>query len=98
MRNTRKRKITAPIRDFSSSGLSIEESNQAIETRLKEMAKDSTWGEAIEISAFTKAYNMDVRIFATEYSHYIRAVEDEGAVQRPIAYIAYHVNPIEMKA
>jgi hypothetical protein len=57
------------------------------------MAQGGTYGDNMEIQAFAKAYNYDVKIFLFDHAYYVRALHD--GIVRPIAYIAYHVRVLE---
>jgi hypothetical protein len=92
-RRNPKRKNTAAssTSSFSFSAATDEEQNLAYEAHLKSMAQGGTYGDNIEIIAFTKAYSTDVKIFNSFAAYYIRAADDNGAEERPVAYIAHHV-------
>lgn len=69
--------------------------NRTFEKHLSKMAKDGIYGDEIEVRAFSMAYNMDVWRFQSDRSSYTRPVEDMGLTQRPVAYIAHHVIPLD---
>jgi hypothetical protein len=85
-RNT-KRKCTSPT--SSSDDLtppSQHEIHLAYKAHLKRMARKGTWGGHMEIVAFTKAYNMDVRVHQRSNVPYFVQAGNDGV---GIAHIAY---------
>lgn len=53
------------------------------------MAKGGTYGDNMEISAFTSAFGIDVKIYQADFAYMIPA-PDTGSTKQ-IAHIAYHV-------
>lgn len=91
-RNPKRKTTTASsTSSFSFSAATDDEQSRAYEDHLKTMARGGTYGDNLEIIAFSKAYDTDVKIFNSSGAYYVRAVDDNGAEQRPVAYIAYHV-------
>jgi hypothetical protein len=91
-RRNPKRKNTAASASWSFTAATEEEQNEAYEAHLGSMSRGGTYGDNVEIIAFAKEYNTDVKIYQDNYSYYVRAVPDDGAEVRPIARIAYHVS------
>lgn len=88
-RNPKRKNAGAFSSQFSFEAATEEQTERAWEEYLEQMAKGGTYGDNMEIRAFTKTYNTDLKIFQYNLALYTRA-HDDGAV-RPIAYIAYHV-------
>ncbi|KAG9230778.1 putative OTU domain-containing protein 3, partial [Amylocarpus encephaloides] len=89
-RNPKRKNTADPQNTPFSEGPTEAARENAFEDRLHRMAQFGTYGDNMEILAFAKCYNHDVRI----YSHRghvlnIRAADDDQ--ERPIAWIAHHV-------
>jgi OTU domain-containing protein 3 len=87
IRRNAKRKCTSPT--SSSDDLtppSQHEIHLAYKAHLKRMARKGTWGGHMEIVAFTKAYNMDVRVHQRSNVPYFVQAGNDGV---GIAHIAY---------
>lgn len=67
-----------------------EEIDRAFEQHVERMAKGGTWGDNLEIVAFAAAYNVDVRIYLSDFTYMVPGQGDE--VSRGIAHIAYHAD------
>ncbi|OBT53527.1 hypothetical protein VE04_04310 [Pseudogymnoascus sp. 24MN13] len=65
-----------------------EEIDRVFETHLGSMARGGTYGDNMEISAFTSVYKVDVKIYQRDFAYMITA-PDDGTVH-PVAHIAYH--------
>jgi OTU domain-containing protein 3 len=88
-RNPKRKNTGALSARFSFQPSTDEQTERAWEEHLERMAQGGTYGDNMEIRAFTEAYNTDVKIFQYDIAYYVRA-KDDGAT-RPVAYIAYHV-------
>ena len=93
-RRNPKRKTTKSS-SFDSAGPTPEEVDRAFEDRLRRMAQGGTYGDNMEISAFTSAYMVDVIIVQSDSSYYISGPPSE--CRRRICCIAYHVCSIILK-
>lgn len=94
IRRNPKRKAT-----FSSSS-NVPKPTQAdidrvFETHLLAMAKGGTYGDNMEITAFSSAFGVDVRIYQRDLTYVITGMRSgtsiEPEAERPIAHIAYHM-------
>lgn len=65
------------------------EINRAFESHLLKMARGGTYGDNMELSAFSEALNVDIRIYQRDLT-YLISTKAEGTVV-PILHIAYHV-------
>jgi len=66
------------------------EIDRVFEQHLQIMSKGGTWGDNMEIQAFSAAFSTDVKIYQRDFAYMIQAGEED--VSRPIAHIAYHVS------
>ena len=66
--------------------------DRAFEKHLKKMAKGGTWGDHLEISAFSKAYKIDVKIYQRDYEYVVSSDEGTG---KQMVYVAYHVGLLD---
>jgi hypothetical protein len=53
------------------------------------MARGGTYGDNMEITAFSCAYNLDVKIYQRDFAYMVAGSGD--GLQRPVAHIAYHL-------
>ena len=60
------------------------------ENYLKRMAEDGTYGDNLEIRAFSQVYDTDVRIY-NRANNFVSRVASDGVVRRT-AHIALHVS------
>ena len=91
-RNPKRKNAGALSSQFSFQPPTEEQTERAWEQHLERMAQGGTYGDNMEIRAFTQAYNTDVKIFQSDLAYYVR-VKDDGVV-RPVAFIAYHVRAL----
>jgi hypothetical protein len=89
-RNPKRKNVGAYSTPFDSSPPTQKQIDDNWEAYLERMARGGTYGDNVEIRAFAKAYNTDVRIHLHDYDYYVRAAHD--GVVRPVAHIAYHVH------
>ncbi len=66
-----------------------EEIDRVFESHLESMAKGGTYGDNMEIVAFSSAYSVDVKIYQRDFAYVVSAAGGDG--QRDVAHIAYHV-------
>ena len=89
-RRNPKRKITKAFSSrFSSLPPTQAEIDRRFEGHLREMARGGTYGDHMEISAFSQAYNVNVKIYQRDKAYMITSAPERtsGAV----VHIAYHV-------
>lgn len=63
--------------------------DHTFQNHLERMAKGGTYGDNMEISAFSSAYNVDVKIYQRDFAYMISGSGDDR--ERDVAHIAYHV-------
>lgn len=68
---------------------SEEDIDRVFESHLQNMAKGGTYGDNMEITAFSSAYETDVKIYQRDFAYMVTANADDGT--RPVAHIAYHL-------
>lgn len=63
------------------------------ESHLQSMAKGGTYGDNMEVVAFSAAYRVNVNIHQREFSYMVSGSEEDDidTSNRPVLYIAYHV-------
>ncbi|KAK4998310.1 hypothetical protein LTR66_002427 [Elasticomyces elasticus] len=65
------------------------EIDRVFEGHLQSMARGGTYGDNMEITAFSQAYNVDVKIYQRDFAYMVTGSQDD--TPRDIAHIAYHV-------
>ncbi|KAK3691257.1 hypothetical protein LTR37_018746 [Vermiconidia calcicola] len=63
--------------------------DRVFESHLQNMARGGTYGDNMEITAFSCAYDVDVKIYQRDFAYMINGRGDDR--QRPVAHIAYHI-------
>ncbi|KAL3427383.1 hypothetical protein PVAG01_00892 [Phlyctema vagabunda] len=86
-RNPKRKNAGSSARPMSMPQVTESQRDKAWEDYLEGMGQNGKWGSDIEITAFSKAYKTNVKIFTTTSAPYIIA---GGAENLPVAYIAYH--------
>jgi len=90
VRRNPKRKTAGTYSNFNASMPSQDEIDRVFDSHLDRMAKGGTWGDNMEIVAFSSAFGVDVKIYQRENAFMVRAPGEEEA--RPVCHIAYHVS------
>ena len=62
--------------------------DRVFEGHLECMARGGTYGDNMEITAFSSAFNVDVKIYQRDFAYMVTGGGD--GVERPVAHIAYH--------
>lgn len=60
--------------------------DRSYDQHLERMSKGGTWGDNMEIVAFAKAFNVNVKVYRAEFAYIISGASDEA----DICHIAYH--------
>lgn len=89
-RRNPKRKNARGYSNYASALPSPEEVDRAFEDRLCRMAQGGTYGDNMEIVAFTSAYMADVIVVQTDKSYFISGPRGEHL--KHTCCIAYHVS------
>jgi OTU domain-containing protein 3 len=64
--------------------------DRVFESHLQSMARGGTYGDNMEITAFSSAYDVDVKIYQRDFAYMVTGhAGDDG--HRPVAHIAYHL-------
>ncbi|KAI9838174.1 MAG: hypothetical protein M1838_004663 [Thelocarpon superellum] len=89
-RRNPKRKTTGASSGALNTALpSCDLIDSVFETHLQQMAKGGTWGDNMEISAFSAAYGVDVKIYQRELAYVVSG--GDVTEKRHMLHIAYHV-------
>ncbi|KXL49239.1 hypothetical protein M433DRAFT_151855 [Acidomyces richmondensis BFW] len=64
--------------------------DRVFESHLQRMAKGGTYGDNMEITAFSSAYEVDVKIYQRDFAYMVTGGGGEDS-NRPVAHIAYHM-------
>ncbi|KAL9089430.1 MAG: hypothetical protein Q9165_005751 [Trypethelium subeluteriae] len=70
--------------NFPASAADID---RVFENHLQNMARGGTWGDNMEISAFSTAFRVDVKIYQRDFAYMVGAGEGSN---RQVVHIAYH--------
>lgn len=66
--------------------------DRVFESHLRSMAKGGTYGDNMEITAFSSAYDVDVKIYQRDFAYMVTGIGGHGEDGvRPVAHIAYHM-------
>lgn len=83
----------APKRKAHTAGSTVGPTEDAIDKafaqHLKTMSQPGVYGDNMEISAFAREYNCDVKIYQREFAY---VVSGGGDGSKKTAHIAYHVS------
>lgn len=63
--------------------------DRVFESHLQSMARGGTYGDNMEITAFSSAYSVDVKLYQRHFAYMVTGSGD--GVERPVAHIAYHL-------
>ncbi|MCJ1362639.1 hypothetical protein MMC16_001745 [Acarospora aff. strigata] len=66
-----------------------EEIERVFESHLQQMARGGTYGDNMEISAFSAAFGVDVKIYQRDFAYMVSGSNQD--VKREVVHIAYHV-------
>ena len=88
-RNPKRKNAGAYSTQAAFTPPSAEDVDRVFESHLQNMAKGGTYGDNMEISAFTSAFDVDVKIYQRDFCYVISHGSDHGP--RKVAHIAYHV-------
>lgn len=88
-RNPKRKNVGASSAPLDNTTPSPEQIETAWEQYLERMSRNGTYGDNIEIRAFAKAFDVDVKIYNRDNSYYLRA-EEHGA--RPVIHVAHHAS------
>ncbi|KAL8780818.1 MAG: hypothetical protein Q9213_006291 [Squamulea squamosa] len=87
-RNPKRKNAGAFASKFNNQAASPAELDAAFEGHLSRMAKGGTYGDNMEVVAFSKAYNVDLIIYKREHALCVKV--DETSAAPRILHIAYH--------
>ncbi|KAL8751512.1 MAG: hypothetical protein Q9199_006365 [Rusavskia elegans] len=87
-RNPKRKNAGAFASKFNNQAASPAELDAAFESHLSRMAKGGTYGDNMEVVAFSKAYNVDLIIYKREHALCVKV--DETSAAPRMLHIAYH--------
>lgn len=87
-RNPKRKNTGSSTAHLSTTVPTQEEIDRNFESHLRSMARGGTYGDNMEITAFSKAFQVDVRIYQRDFA-YVVSTAPMGTV--PMVHIAYHV-------
>jgi OTU domain-containing protein 3 len=90
-RNPKRKNAGAFSTPVSYSSPTAEEIDRIFESHLESMAKGGTYGDNMEITAFSSAFEVDVKIYQRDFAYMVTGNGGEGS-NRAVAHIAYHVS------
>ena len=88
-RNPKRKNAGAYSTSTNYTPPTAEEIERVFESHLQQMARGGTYGDNMEISAFSAAYKVDVKIYQRDFAYMISTSDD--SIERQITHIAYHV-------
>lgn len=89
-RNPKRKNAGAFSSSFNATGPTPEEVTRVFEGHLAEMAWGGTYGDNMEITAFCRAFNVDVKIYQRDFAYMVPV--DHARPATRVAHIAYHVS------
>lgn len=89
-RNPKRKNAGGFSSSFSHVPATAAEIDRAFEGHLREMARGGTYGDNMEIVAFSSAFHVDVKIYQRNFALVVPA--KENGVVAPVVHIAYHVS------
>ena len=94
-RNPKRKNAGAYSTPISTLPPTADEAERVFEAHLTRMAKGGTYGDNMEISAFSAAFRVDVKIYQRDFAYMVSGGPGGGgAEKRAVAHIAYHVSEI----
>lgn len=93
-RNPKRKNAGGFSTPFSLIPATADDIDRTFESHLREMARGGTYGDNMEIVAFSSAFQIDVKIYQRDFAYVVSAKTDKAVV--PVIHIAYHVSrPLE---
>lgn len=89
-RNPKRKNAGSFATQFTAEGPSASEVEATFQSHLKRMARGGTYGDNMEIVAFTRAFGVDVTIYQRDFAYLVSTKETETEVKN--LHIAYHVS------
>lgn len=94
-RNPKRKNVGAYSAPASVAPPSEADIDRVFQGHLDSMARGGTYGDNMELSAFSSAFSVDVKIYQRDFAYMVSGSGPDGqSVQRPVAHIAYHVSII----
>lgn len=89
-RNPKRKNAGSFSTPFNAVGPSAAEIERVFEGHLKQMAQGGTYGDNMEISAFSSKFRVAVKIYQRDFAYLVSAVPQ--GTEEKVVHIAYHVS------
>lgn len=90
-RNPKRKNVGAYSSPANIAPPSESDIDRVFQSHLDSMAKGGTYGDNMEISAFSSAFSVDVKIYQRDFAYMISGANPDTVGVREVAHIAYHV-------
>ncbi|GAB7346869.1 hypothetical protein MBLNU459_g1951t1 [Dothideomycetes sp. NU459] len=90
-RNPKRKNVGAYSSPATIAPPSEADIDRVFQGHLASMARGGTYGDNMEISAFSSAFNVDVKIYQRDFAYMVSGASPDGDEARRVAHIAYHV-------
>lgn len=93
-RNPKRKNAGAFSTPINTVAPTAEEIDNSFEKHITRMAQGGTYGDNLEIQAFSTAYGVDVKIYQRDFALMVSGSYEEqpNGRAKPVAHIAYHVS------
>ena len=88
-RNPKRKNAGAFSSPLNNIPPTTEEVQRVFEAHLQQMARGGTYGDNMEISAFSAAFGVDVKIYQRDFAYLVSGGDNRE--NRAVAHIGYHV-------
>lgn len=88
-RNPKRKNVGAYSAPANTAPPSQADIDRVFESHLQSMARGGTYGDNMEITAFSSAFDVDVKIYQRDFAYMVTGGGPDAG--RPIAHIAYHM-------
>lgn len=96
-RNPKRKNVAVPKAPITPEPPSEAQIDEAFENHLTRMAQGGTYGDNMEIVAFSRLYNIDVKVYQwTGHAYYISA--PDSGIAKSVVHIAHHVSSLIIRA
>ena len=89
-RNPKRKNAGSFSTPFSAAGPTAAEVDHVFEGHLQQMARGGTYGDNMEISAFSSKFGVAVKIYQRDFAYVVSAVPE--GTEGKVVHIAYHVS------
>ena len=89
-RNPKRKNAGSFSTPFNAAGPTAAEIERVFQGHLQQMAQGGTYGDNMEISAFSSKFGVAVKIYQRDFAYVVSAVPD--GTEDKVVHIAYHVS------